>query len=54
MNPKYRKLEAFQPGHNSLELVQAELNGCFYDESKAEAYLHGAFAVQVEAERIFG
>jgi hypothetical protein len=35
----YRKHEEFEPGHATLELVEAELKGCFGDAAEASYYL---------------
>lgn len=48
----YLKLEEFQPGHDSLELVAKELKGCFGNPDDAEEYLASCLDLNDEAIRL--
>lgn len=48
----YRKLEEFEPGHSTLELVEEELKGCFGDPHEASYYLSTIEGIHAEAERL--
>lgn len=48
----YRKLEEFDPGHSTLELVEKELEGCFGDADEARHYLDTISEIHDEADRL--
>lgn len=48
----YQKLEAFEPGHKTMELVERELKGCFMYEADAYGYLDEITSIHEEAERL--
>lgn len=51
-SPTYRKIEAWTPGHKSLELVRAEIGRCFSDQYEAQAYFDRALEIMDESKSI--
>lgn len=48
----YRKLEEFDPGHTTLDLVEKEINDCFGDPAEANYYLGTIGGLHEEAKEL--
>lgn len=52
-NPQYSTITAFEPGHKSIQLVNAELKRCFNDPGEAYGYLEELATMDFEANELF-
>lgn len=50
---QYTTIEAFDPGHKSIELVEAELQRCFSDPAEANHYLGEVMGLEEDSKRLF-